>query len=261
MMSKKFRFRDQILLSLAFLGDEFFKVVQPYSFQMKKLAGILPSDYPLTNFKKNFYLMLKTEEIEKIVKNGQPYLRLSNRGKKIIARDFSLIALQNKPWDGYWRIIAYDIPEKYKKTRYLLQQELQTLGFGMMQKSIYISPHDLAEDIQEYLESNHLSDFAFVSVAKRIFGKSNRALAWEVWNLEKLEERYEEWIENSQIFRQKENRDFQNFKKLQDAFIFLLQKDPFLPKSLLPDNWIGSMAINEFRLVLKTQLVQGGELE
>lgn len=260
-MSKKFRFRDQILLSLAFLGDEFFKVVQPYSFQMKKLAGVLPSDYPLTNFKKNFYLMLKTEEIEKVVKNGQPYLRLSNQGKKVITRDFSLIALQNKPWDGYWRIIAYDIPEKYKKTRYLLQQELQTLGFGMMQKSIYVSPHDLAEDIQEYLESNHLSDFAFVSVAKRIFGKSNRALAWEVWNLEKLEERYEEWIENSQIFRQKENRDFQDFKKLQDDFIFLLQKDPFLPKSLLPDNWIGSMAINEFRLVLKTQLVQDGELE
>jgi len=260
-MSKKFRFRDQILLSLAFLGDEFFKVVQPYSFQMKKLAGILPSDYPLTNFKKNFYLMLKTEEIEKVVKNGQPYLRLSNRGKKIITRDFSLIALQNKPWDGYWRIIAYDIPEKYKKTRYLLQQELQSLGFGMMQKSIYISPHDLAEDIQEYLESNHLSDFAFVSVAKRIFGKSNRVLAWEVWDLEKLEEKYEEWIENSQIFRQKKNRDFQDFKKLQDDFIFLLQKDPFLPKSLLPDSWIGPMAINEFRLVLKTQLVQGGELE
>ena len=260
-MSKKFRFRDQILLSLAFLGDEFFKVVQPYSFQMKKLAGILPSDYPLTNFKKNFYLMLKTEEIERVVKNGQPYLRLSNRGKKIITRDFSLIALQNKPWDGYWRIIAYDVPEKYKKTRYLLQQELQTLGFGMMQKSIYISPHDLAEDIQEYLESNHLSDFAFVSVAKRIFGKSNRVLAWEVWNLEKLEEKYEEWIENSQIFRQKKNRDFQDFKKLQDDFIFLLQKDPFLPKSLLPDSWIGPMAINEFRLVLKTQLVQGGELE
>ena len=254
MMSKKFRFRDQILLSLAFLGDEFFKVVQPYSFQMKKLAGILPSDYPLTNFKKNFYLMLKTEEIEKIVKNGQPYLRLSNRGKKIIARDFSLIALQNKPWDGYWRIIAYDIPEKYKKTRYLLQQELQTLGFGMMQKSIYISPHDLAEDIQEYLESNHLNDFAFVSVAKRIFGKSNRTLAWEVWNLEKLEEKYEEWIENSQIFRQKKNRTYQQFKEIQSRFIEILYQDPFLPKELCFDNWVGEKAVKEFKTLLKTQL-------
>ena len=260
-MAKNFRFRDNFLLSLAFLGDEFLNITQPYPLQAERWAGLLPPDYKKSNLKRNIYRLLKTEEIEKVVKNGQPYLRLSNRGKKIIARDFSLIALQNKPWDGYWRIIAYDIPEKYKKTRHLLQQELQTLGFGMMQKSIYISPHDLAEDIQEYLESNHLSDFAFVSVAKRIFGKSNRALAWEVWNLEKLEERYEEWIENSQIFRQKENRDFQDFKKLQDDFIFLLQKDPFLPKSLLPDNWIGPIAINEFRLVLKAQLVQGGELE
>ena len=260
-MAKNFRFRDNFLLSLAFLGDEFLNITQPYPLQAKRWAGLLPPDYKKSNLKRNIYRLLKTEEIEKVVKNGQPYLRLSNRGKKIITRDFSLITLQNKPWDGYWRIIAYDIPEKYKKTRYLLQQELQTLGFGMMQKSIYISPHDLAEDIQEYLESNHLSDFAFVSVAKRIFGKSNRALAWEVWNLEKLEEKYEEWIENSQIFRQKKNRDFQDFKKLQDDFIFLLQKDPFLPKSLLPDSWIGPMAINEFRLVLKTQLVQGGELE
>jgi len=253
-MAKNFRFRDNFLLSLAFLGDEFLNITQPYPLQTERWAGLLPPDYKKSNLKRNIYRLLKTEEIEKVVKNGQPYLRLSNRGKKIIARDFSLIALQNKPWDGYWRIIAYDIPEKYKKTRYLLQQELQTLGFGMMQKSIYISPHDLAEDIQEYLESNHLSDFAFVSVAKRIFGKSNRTLAWEVWNLEKLEEKYEEWIENSQIFRQKKNRTYQQFKEIQNRFVEILYQDPFLPKELCFDNWAGEKAVKEFKTLLKTQL-------
>jgi DNA-binding transcriptional regulator PaaX len=230
-MAKNFRFRDNFLLSLAFLGDEFLNITQPYPLQAERWAGLLPPDYKKSNLKRNIYRLLKTEEIEKVVKNGQPYLRLSNRGKKIITRDFSLIALQNKPWDGYWRIIAYDIPEKYKKTRYLLQQELQTLGFGMMQKSIYISPHDLAEDIQEYLESNHLSDFAFVSVAKRIFGKSNRALAWEVWNLEKLEEKYEEWIENSQIFRQKKIELINNLRKFKIALSKFFTKTPFSLKN------------------------------
>jgi len=253
-MSKRFRFRDQLLLALTFLGDEFFEVVQPYSFQMKKWAGVLPPDYKLTNFRKNIYRMLKTEEIEKVIKNGKPYLRLSNRGKKIVTRDFSLISLQNKPWDGYWRIIAYDIPEKFKNIRYLLQQELSTLGFGMIQKSVYISPHDIAEDLQEYLESNNLRDFAAVMVAKRVFGKSNQALAWEVWNLEQLEKKYEQWIENSQDIRQKKDKTHQQFSKLQNRFIELLYQDPFLPKGLCPNNWVGQEAIREFQSILKIQL-------
>ena len=62
----------------------------------------------------------------------------------------------------------------------------------------------------------------------------------------KLEERYEEWIENSQIFRQK-NRTYQQFKEIQNRFIEILYQDPFLPKELCFDNWAGEKAVKEFK--------------
>ncbi|PIS15233.1 hypothetical protein COT63_01080 [Candidatus Shapirobacteria bacterium CG09_land_8_20_14_0_10_38_17] len=252
-MAKNLRFRDKILLTLSFLGDEFFEIIQPYSVKMKKMAGILPPDYKLTNFQANTNRMIRTGYMEKIVKDGEPYLRLSNMGKNVIARDFPFLKFRNKNWDGYWRVISYDIPEKFKGSRHSLQEKLKELGFGMLQKSIYISPHNIAEDLQEYIENNNLKDFAAVMVAKRVFGKSNQTLAWEVWNLEKLEEKYWEWISDGEEFQNKQEKNYQKFAKLQDRFIDIIFKDPFLPKELQPNSWPSNEAIKKFHSLLKQQ--------
>ncbi len=252
-MAKNLRIRDRILLALAFLGDEFFEVVQPYSIKMKRMAGVLPPNYKFTNFRANANRMVRTGYMEKIIKNGEPYLRLSNTGKNVIARDFPFLKFRNKNWDGYWRVISYDIPEKFKGSRHALQRKLRELGFGMLQKSIYISPHDIAEDLQEYIEGNKLEDFAAVTVAKRIFGKSDQMLAWEVWNLEKLEEKYWQWIDDCKEFQNKQEKNYQEFVKLQNHFIDILFSDPFLPLELQPDSWPSDEAIKEFHNLIKQQ--------
>lgn len=52
-----------------------------------------------------------------------------------------------KKWDGKWRIVVFDIPEKKKKAREALRNKLQELGFRELQKSVLIFPYECENEI------------------------------------------------------------------------------------------------------------------
>lgn len=55
-------------------------------------------------------------------------------------------------WDGKWRIIIFDIPDRKKKARDALRGRLKMLGFFQMQKSIFIHPYASLEQIEAVRE-------------------------------------------------------------------------------------------------------------
>ena len=57
-----------------------------------------------------------------------------------------------KTADQELKIIAFDIPEKYKKKRWWLRETLKSLGFTMLQKSVWIGKHKLPK---EFIEDAH----------------------------------------------------------------------------------------------------------
>lgn len=91
-----------------------------------------------------FYDLRKREDIEYIGESpdGESIYKFSNKGR-IIAKKFLLETLAieyPKRWDGKWRIITFDVPEKYKKARKAFQQKLKDLGCYPAQKSVWIHP-------------------------------------------------------------------------------------------------------------------------
>lgn len=50
-------------------------------------------------------------------------------------------------WDGYWRIILYDIPEEHRQARRALTSELRRIGCFQLQKSVWITPFPCREGI------------------------------------------------------------------------------------------------------------------
>ncbi len=50
-------------------------------------------------------------------------------------------------WDGKWRIVFFDIPEKKRKARNALREKLRDLGFCEMQKSILVLPYECQDEI------------------------------------------------------------------------------------------------------------------
>jgi phenylacetic acid degradation operon negative regulatory protein len=187
--------------------------------------------------------MLRTGYMEKVIKNGEPYLRLSSFGEKALVRDFPYFAMRKKKWDGRWRIVFYDIPEENKVLRQQLQGKLKELGFGMIQESVYISPFDVAEDLREFLIAQDLEDFVFVSLAKGLFVGDIKLLAEKVWGLEKLNEEY---FKISQKIKKGES-----FGEIFAEYEDILRKDPCLPFELLPDDWMGKRVYQEIKKLLK----------
>jgi len=87
-----------------------------------------------------------------IDKKGAGYdigdLTLTQKGR-LKSLDCQLNNLKNKKekWDGKWRMVAFDIPEKYKQGRDSLRGKLKQVGFRELQKSVLVTPYDCKEEI------------------------------------------------------------------------------------------------------------------
>ena len=242
-MKKLLKTGDKILISLAFLGDAALAAyLKGSGWRKGSIFDFL--DIRKSTFRPAVYKSLKTGEIEKIVNQGQPFFRITPQGKKHLAgRLFPIYQLSDSGWDGKWRVVVFDIPESDKATREFLRRKLVSLGFGKLQKSVYISPLDLLTDLKEYLGGQHLYGRVIVFEAKEVFAKDQRLVANFVWKLDKLNERYLELVRRIYSRGDFEERGWQReVRRIKEDFFQILLADPILPKELLPEDWAGGKA-------------------
>lgn len=89
--------------------------------------------------------------IEIVETNGEHIVKISDRGKKRILKfNIDDIELNQRSWDGKWRIIIYDIYTGKKQERELFRKTLKRLKFLKLQKSVYLTPFKCYDEI-EYL--------------------------------------------------------------------------------------------------------------
>ncbi|MBM3283264.1 hypothetical protein FJY90_03330, partial [Candidatus Gottesmanbacteria bacterium] len=164
-MKKLLRPKDLLLLGLAGFMDIFEEAKDPFGVaadSCRNLYGWVPERYKRHNFSRLVKRGLKTEEIEKVVKNGEVFFRLTTIGRKKTIRDFSIFALQKQKWDRKWRLVIFDIAEVSRKTRDLLRLKLKELGFGMLQESVWITPYDIILDFREFVKEKGIGDYVYV---------------------------------------------------------------------------------------------------
>lgn len=81
-------------------------------------------------------------------KNGKVKIALTENGKrKVLAYKFEEMQLRKGKWDGWWRVVIFDIPEKKKAARNFLRDKMSELGFYMLQKSVLVTPWDCRNEI------------------------------------------------------------------------------------------------------------------
>jgi len=256
--------RDILVLGLTHALDIFEEIKDPLHLVSKsydQMYGWVPDRYKRHHFNHLIWRTLKAGYIEKIEKEGKIYIRITSLGTKMTQRDFPLLHLQNKPWDGKWRIVMFDIAEIQKRKRDYLREKLKELGFGMLQESVFITPHDIIKDFSEYVESIGLRDSVDVLEALYILGDS-RGLAKRIWKLEELNEKYLEIfqeakkIKNSHltITRGRSKQLNNKVREIKERYVKVLLSDPFLPSVLLPKNYSRDQAGELIRLRRKPRL-------
>ncbi len=237
-MTKKYRIRDRLLLAMAIFGDLADEIIGGghRAYKYGKLFTYTPPGYKKNPFSTAVSRMLTSGDLKKTIHNGQPYFQITGIGKRKLVRRFPLLKWQDRKWDGLWRMVCFDIKESNKTTRNLLRRKLLELGFGPLQKSIYITPHDVADDLYEFIQLNNLGKQVFVFVNKQLYIDDYQALVNHIWKLDQLNKQY------YQIWKSFKNHQSISNKKLRRIitdYLDIISQDPFLPKQLLSHPWYG----------------------
>jgi len=262
-MKKLLRPQDLLLLGLSNALDVFEEIRDPFEIMAKSyesMYGFVPAKYKRHEFNHLVWRNIKTGYIEKVIKNGMPYLRLTSRGQRKVIRDFSLLRFQKSKWDKKWRVVIFDILELNRKTRDRMRRKLRELGFGMFQQSVYISPHDLARDFAEFTESEGLDEWVYVLEVSRIASGDTKSLANKIWKLDKINEKYskiEGDVQRNDLIsfngrskklhlnsRERNIEIQEGIKKIYEKYLEVVVQDPFLPYELLPADWTGDRVRN-----------------
>lgn len=257
-MKKLLRSRDILLLTLAGIGDIAQEVQDPLHLLSKSyesMYGFVPKRYKKSNFMQTVWRNIRTHNMEKIVKDGKVCLRLTSIGKTKVFRDFPILSL-TKRWNKSWVIVVFDIEEKSKIVRNRFRNKLKSLGFGMLQRSVWISPLDIGEDMREAIYSIGLSKDAYVlKVSGFIFGDP-KELVRKIWHLERFEEvhiRLKNRIDSlNQLIRNRNDRINKSEGEVRNKYIYDLARKkreamrgylefivqlPPLPQELLPNSF------------------------
>lgn len=90
--------------------------------------------------------------LERIEKNGRILYRITEIGRSRIEK----YLFDQETWDGKWRIVMFDIPEEQKKLRNALRSILKRCRFKQFQRSVWISPFDVLDEVEKYVDENNL---------------------------------------------------------------------------------------------------------
>ena len=114
--------------------------------------------------------------------DGTTKIVLTEKVKKI-ALSFNIDLMELKMpdhWDGVWRVVFFDIPEKKKYARDILRGRLKWLGFREIQKSMLIFPYPCLSEINFIIEYYQLRKYVRYGEMKNISNEAELKLKFDL---------------------------------------------------------------------------------
>ena len=94
---------------------------------------------------------MREQKLVEFVNNRKDQMIKITEGGKRRYLNYKLDEMELVPkWDGKWRLIVYDIPNKFKNERDHFRLFLKKMKFLKLQKSVYLTPYKCEDEI-EYL--------------------------------------------------------------------------------------------------------------
>lgn len=159
----------------------------------------------------------------------------------LIEGDGRILSLGRLPADvGPWTVLWHQIPEERRLERTRLGRRLRFLGFGSVQDSVWVAPHDHCSEVAELLDELDVAAFASLFLASVRGGPGLPAMVARAWDLSGLEERYDAFCVSFSRYVEPEapslgdREAFMVRTRLMHAFRTFAQLDPELPDELAP---------------------------
>ncbi len=151
-------------MTLVAAGDLFF--VPPSVLRKRLWQGKPLGDHK--DFYQIVYYLAKKGLIQYVDKNNERFMKLTKKGQLEALLAKARIPQKPQKWDGKWRLIIFDIPERSQTKRDLFRWLLKKNGFMLVQQSVYINPYPLNREAVEYLKKTGLMQFIRIMKVEEI---------------------------------------------------------------------------------------------
>jgi DNA-binding transcriptional regulator PaaX len=227
----------RLLQDLGDIGTELtkttlIKLVQGYA----GCAGTLQADWLVHRLERNGWL-------ERAKRGAQSAFRIVMPPKAPAVR--SPRAEWARHWDGAWRVVTFDLPEVRRKDRVRLWKALRARRLGLLQRSVWIWPHDAQSLLTEIIEVEGVPECFCGFQANKLFLCTNAEVVMSAWDFVEITRRQRGYLSHrpATIQQMKATENVARLAALAReewvAYEHAMARDPLLPATLLPRGYQG----------------------
>ena len=124
-------------------------------------------NYPLKKASLSIALSrLRENGLVDFITDEEIVLKLTDKGKEkaVLAK----LLLEDEKWDGKWRIIMFDVPEKRRIARDILRSKLKAWGFMPLQQSVWVTKKNCSKPLKDFIVHVGIKDWVKVLEAEDI---------------------------------------------------------------------------------------------
>ncbi len=197
--------------------------------------------------------------VERRVEGGRLAYRLSAAGRLAALGGVDPGAQWHRHWDGYWRVVLFDVAGRRAATRARLLRWLRAERFGCLQDSVWVRPDPVGEAIQPSLGLAGDADRFVLLEARCCPGYTNLDLVRASWDFAGVNQRYRAYLTFCERERPRVRRGAVGdpdqlvwLRRERTAWAEASAGDPFLPQALLPAGYLGQQAWHARRTLFGT---------
>ncbi len=190
--------------------------------------------------------------------------RLTERGRVVALGGRDPVAAWDRPWDGHWRMVVFDLPETKSATRARLRRFLRDHNFGYLQNSVWITPDPLGPLMEPWAVAEQGVESLITFEAQPCSGESNSAIVAGAWSFDRINAHYakclavlEQLPEPRQLTQNAAGPMRRWARTEREAWLGAVSSDPLLPRALLPNGYLGNQvwAQRQERLAQAARLI------
>lgn len=155
-----------------------------------------------------------------------------------------------RPWDGKWRLVVFDVPERERRVRVRVWRTLRAWHFGHLQDSVWVTP-DAESSVLARMKGCPAEPRSLVVLeAQLAAGERDADLVAAAWDFDAINRRYEALERHLERVSADAARRSDWFARERAAWDAAVRSDPLLPRELCPRGYRGPEVWRRRRQIL-----------
>ncbi|AHF08469.1 transcriptional regulator [Desulfitobacterium metallireducens] len=269
-MKLTIRKKDSVTSILLFIFNIYFFPKGHNSIRLKSVFKVFEAfEKNETAIRMGLSRAVQNQLVSRTKDQGEVIYQLTEIGKSMIynwwatIKDYrAKLSLQKQPWDRVWHLVIFSFPNAKQNERDELTKFLQSLGYGILNKGVWISPYDFSKEISQKVGSLQISEYIHLLSAQPEKEQKSSSIESSVWEISLFRQRYEALIIKIDLAQGKAEKltaaqTLPILHELGLEFMKVISEDPLLPLEIL-GSWPAMDCVKKF-MTLRERLIPIGE--